>query len=343
MTRDSNFLSDTCQKKSEFWAALGSVHNADIEAYIREIPRLVMGDKAVNTVKKYSGAVKRWATWAKSHGFEPLPAMPHAVAIYVVFLMQTTQSIAAINSVIYGLKWAHSKLGRDSAADDIMVKQLVESARRILSKPRKPKEPLMPYEVKQMVSYLRKGDLQKLQIACMLALGFSGFMRWDDLSNIYVDWIEVLPTHGDIFLYKRKNDQFRQGSWVKLARTGSADCPVAVLEEFMVVGGHRGHSKLFRNIYRSKYGVRLRRQPLTYSRALELVRDTFRNFGLNPKDYGLHSLRSGGASAAAATEVPERLIARQGGWKSLSTVRRYIQEPLENALKASKACSLQEL
>ena len=61
----------------------------------------------------------------------------------------------------------------------------------------------MPYEMKQMVPSLRKGDLQNLQIACMLALGFSGFMRWDDLSNIYVDWIDVLPTHADIFLYTR--------------------------------------------------------------------------------------------------------------------------------------------
>ena len=118
----------------------------------------------------------------------------------------------------------------------------------------------------------------------------------------------------------------------------------------MAVGGHTGHSKIFHKIYRhskifhkiycSKYGVRLRRQPLTYSRALGLVRDTFRKFGLNPNDYGLHSLLSGGASAAAATEVPECLIARQARWKSLFTVRRYIQEPLENALKTSKACSL---
>ena len=177
----------------------------------------------------------------------------------------------------------------------------------------------MPNEVKQMVSSLKKGDLQKLQIAYVLALGFRGFMKWDDLSNIYVDWIEILPTHADIFLYKRKNDQFRQGSWVKVARIGLADCPVAVLEEFMAVGGHTGHSQLFCRICRPKYGVRLRRQPLTYSRASELVRDTFRKFELNPKDYDLHSLCSGGASAAAVTEVPERLIARQGGWKSLST------------------------
>ena len=98
----------------------------------------------------------------------------------------------------------------------------------------------------------------------MLALGFSGFMGWDDLSNIYVDWIEVRHTHVEIFLYKRKNDQFRQGSWVKGARTGLSDYPVAILEEFIAVRRHTGHSKLFCKIYHSKYGVRLRRQPLTY-------------------------------------------------------------------------------
>ena len=115
-----------------------------------------MGDKAVYTVKKYFGAFNKWVAWAKSYGFERLPALPYAVAIYVVYFMQNTQSIAAINSAIYGLKWAHSKLGRDSPTDDIMVKQLVQSASRILSKPRKPKEPLMPNEVKQMVFSLRR-------------------------------------------------------------------------------------------------------------------------------------------------------------------------------------------
>ena len=103
MTGDSNFLSTSCRKKSDFCAALKSVHNSDIEACIREIPKLAMEDKAVNIFKKYFGVVNRWTAWAKSHGFEPLPAMSHAVAIYIVFLMQTTQSIVAINLAIYGL------------------------------------------------------------------------------------------------------------------------------------------------------------------------------------------------------------------------------------------------
>ena len=130
----------------------------DIEAYIREIPRLVMGDKSANKLK--STLVQ---LIDGQHGLN-LMVLSHfhlsGCSCYICCIFDAaTQSIAAINSAIYGLKWAHSKVGRDSPTDDIMVKQLVESASRILSKPRKPKEPLMPYEMKQMVSSVRKGDL----------------------------------------------------------------------------------------------------------------------------------------------------------------------------------------
>ena len=61
------------------------------------------------------------------------PAMPHVAAIYIVFLMQTTQSIAAINSTMHDVKWAQSKSGtcRYSLTDDTIIKELVESASRI--------------------------------------------------------------------------------------------------------------------------------------------------------------------------------------------------------------------
>ena len=63
-----------------------------------------MEDKAVNTVKKYS---------AKSYGFDPLPAMLHEVAMYIIFFMQTMQSVAAMNSAIYGPKWSHTLPSRN--------------------------------------------------------------------------------------------------------------------------------------------------------------------------------------------------------------------------------------
>ena len=45
----------------------------------------------------------------------------------------------------------------------------------------------------------------------------------------------------------------------------------------------------------------------------ELVKKHLKAIGLSPKQYGLHSLRSGGAFAAAAAAISDRLLMRHGG------------------------------
>lgn len=63
-------------------------------------------------------------------------------------------------------------------------------------------------------------------------------------------------------------------------------------------------------------------------------------FGLNPKLYGSHSCRRGGATAAARAGVAERLIQRHGRWKSLC-VRLYIVDNLFQRLLVSQAMNAQ--
>ena len=48
--------------------------------------------------------------------------------------------------------------------------------------------------------------------------------------------------------------------------------------------------------------------------------------GLNAKKYGLHNLRSGGATTAAVLGVPECLLQRQGGWRTAKAKNNYILE-----------------
>ena len=54
-------------------------------------------------------------------------------------------------------------------------------------------------------------------------------------------------------------------------------------------------------------------------------------------EYGTHSLRSSGTTAAARAHVAERLIQRHGGWKSASSKNCYISDSLEDALSVSRA------
>ena len=48
--------------------------------------------------------------------------------------------------------------------------------------------------------------------------------------------------------------------------------------------------------------------------------------GLNPKEFGLHSLRFGGATAATNAEVPDRMFKRHGRWLSENAKDGYIKD-----------------
>ena len=85
-----------------------------------------------------------------------------------------------------------------------------------------------------------------------------------------------------------------------------------MVKKFLRIGKHEDGSALFRKVTHTRKGFALRRQKLSYGRALELVKFQLRQIGLDPTKYGLHSLRSGGASLAAAIGVPDRQSCAMG-------------------------------
>ena len=62
--------------------------------------------------------------------------------------------------------------------------------------------------------------------------------------------------------------------------------------------------------------------------------------GLNKKQFGLHSLRSGGASAAANAGVPDRFFKRHGRWRSENAKDGYVKDSLDERLKVSRNLGL---
>ena len=54
------------------------------------------------------------------------------------------------------------------------------------------------------------------------------------------------------------------------------------------------------------------------------------------KSYGLHSLRSGGATSAAQFGISDRLFKRHGRWKSVSAKDGYVKDDLSQKLSVSK-------
>ena len=116
--------------------------------------------------------------------------------------------------------------------------------------------------------------------------------------------------------------------------------PVHLTKHFLKVRRHKANDYLFRRVSNTKSGYTLRHHKLSYTRALQLVRVQLKSIGLEPGEYGLHSMQSGGASLAAAFGIPDRLIMRQGGWKSEESKNNYIKETRDTLLCISQACMI---
>ena len=62
--------------------------------------------------------------------------------------------------------------------------------------------------------------------------------------------------------------------------------------------------------------------------------------GVDGSNIALHSLRSGGASAAANAGVSDRLFKRHGGWKTDTAKDGYVKYSLADLLLVSRALKL---
>ena len=81
-------------------------------------------------------------------------------------------------------------------------------------------------------------------------------------------------------------------------------------------------------------------RPISYTRARELLHDALASVGLDTKCFGLHSLRSGGATSAAENNVSDRLLKLHGRWKSDLSRDNYIKDSTSNQLSVTKMLNI---
>ena len=92
---------------------------------------------------------------------------------------------------------------------------------------------------------------------------------------------------------------------------------VLLLKRILSRGVHFTNSYLFRKSFSYKVGLQIKKSETYLFLCSTIGQKTAQTYSHEPADYGLHSMRSGGGASLAATlGLPDRLIMRQGGWKS---------------------------
>lgn len=312
------------------------------------LPGIMQASRADSTINKYCNSFLRFKKWAKEQGIEEselFPSKPLHVSIYLACLVQRANSPSPIVDAFYGIKWAHDLVGFNSPTDNQFVKNIMEGGKRIVAKPVQKKEPITVENLRCMYLKLFEcNNLYNQRIICMVLLAFAGFLRSSELINIKRSDIQFLPDHIEIFIESSKTDIYRDGTRVVIARTFSYMCPVSNFELYLRLAGIQDDSEeyVFCAISKSGSGYRLRNRekPLSYTRVRELFIEAFTGIVDNIKVYGLHSLRSGGATASAVRGIPDRIFKRHGRWRSESAKDGYVQDPLSERLSVSKELGL---
>ena len=215
---------------------------------------------------------------------------------------------------------------------------------RALAKPVSKKEPITVDMLKAMVGDTNKNPTLsnvRLTAACLLA--FSGFLCFNELINARPCNLTFCDKLVKLNIPRSKTDQLRKGNEVIIARSGHDTCPVGMLEKYMQMGRIQKDSKLFlfRQITKAKKGEYLRDYGvISYTTLREQFKAKVKFLGYQADQFGIHSLRAGGASTAANAEVPDRLFKRHGRWRSENAKDGYIEDSLEKRLSVNQRLGL---
>ncbi|XP_063956984.1 uncharacterized protein LOC129276243 isoform X1 [Lytechinus pictus] len=330
----------------ETWSAKqDSISDPHLRSLAADVlPSLLMSAKASSTTSKYKSRWDKWVQWASSKSLPTFPVQAYHLCLYLSHLSSVSGAKTLADSLVASVKWAHSLAGLPSPTDDPMVKTAVQGYNRTHSSPVCRKEPVTP----EILSHLRashgqlNASLADLRILFICFISYAGFLRFDDLSRIRRKDCTLHHDRLVLHLPSSKTDQFRQGRDVTIARTSNPTCPVIIAERYFAALGDPPHSHLpvIRRLARSKRGLVATSHGLSYTRTREIVLEALKPLVPDVSKFGLHSLRSGGASSASNNRVSPFLISQHGRWKSDKARDTYIKSDATSNLLPSQSLGI---
>jgi len=300
----------------------------EVEPLIAERNRLRQALHAQNTERGYSYDWASYEVWCARKERRALPATPETVSLYLTGLITRGLKVATATRHAAAIVHHHRFAGFDSPATE-QVWGLLKAAQRLRNEQPKQKRALTMAELRAIAARLTaKGTPRAIRDRAILVVGFASALRRSNLCALMLDDLEFQEQGIVLRIRREKQDQNGRGRLIGIP-PGQHDetCPVRCLRAWLSVrGSHPGA------LFTGGKG-----QPLRPCRIAALVQANVARLGLDPQQYGAHSLRAGFITEAGEAGASELLIAAQTGHRSMDTLRRYFRR--RDLFKAN-ACSL---
>ena len=297
---------------------------SDRSALVEAAREFAQAAKSEATRRAYASDLRDFDSWCATQRRSPMPAEPETVALYITDLARSGRAASTIQRRLAAISQVHQLAGHvPPPTADWEVRQVVQGIRRRLGTAPAQKEAVLTVTLRRLVASCDPATRAGARDRALLLLGFGAALRRSELVAIDVEDVTETDEGLRVRIRRSKTDQEAHGDEVGIVRGQHPDIdPVRALRHWRQLGDITT-GPLFRPVTRSDTVRRGRLRPQAV--ALVVQRTASRAGLPTPQAFAGHSLRSGCATQAAMGGAPERAIMRQGRWRSIATVRRYIR------------------
>jgi len=279
---------------------------------------LAMASLSPATLRAYRSDWSAFTTWCAGHAIAPIPARPETVAAWVSARMAAGKKAASISRSVAAISCAHEVAGLDGFGRSRKVLDALRGMRRTIGTAPTKKAPATSDRLGFMLS-AQPDTLIGLRNRALLALGFAGALRRSELVALHVE--DLKPQEGGAVMTIRRSKTDQEGAGQEIGiLNGTRVRPLDAVQAWLAASGITT-GPIFRSINRGgAVGGSLSDRAVA-----NIVKASAAAAGLDPKDFGGHSLRSGFITSGAEAGTDAIRIAEVSRHKNLEVLRGYVQ------------------
>ncbi|MCK9895222.1 tyrosine-type recombinase/integrase [Frankia sp. AgB32] len=283
---------------------------------------LIASAPAAATRRAYDRQWRLFAAWCAEQGRRAAPATDATLAEYAAALVSAGAGAASIEQAIATIRTIHRQR-KLTVPDTRGARDVLRAHRRAQSdtgRRARKAPPAARDQLRAMVAACPEGPLG-IRDRALLVLGVAMMGRRSELAGLDLSDVDEVDEGLLVYVRRSKTDQDAVGAEVAIPYGSHPDtCPVRAVRAWRALLTERGitDGPLLRAVDRAG---RISPRRMSGDGINRIVRAAALRAGLPGADrYTAHSLRAGGATAAAKAGAQTAAIAEQGRWSLGSPV-----------------------
>jgi integrase len=303
------------------------IHNL-LDSLRAERIKLQAARLSVNTRKGYGYDWAMFKTWCERLGRPSLPATSETLSLYLADILSAGRKVSTATRRAAAVAHYHRQAGLINPMNPD-VRGLLTAAQRMRGEQTRQMRALTLEQLHAIAELLTQDATQQsIMDRELLVLGFASALRRSNLVALDLSHVEFSGGNLILHIGREKQDQSGRGRLIGVPAGHDVTCPVFCTREWLKIRGTAA----------GPFFCRLDTlQALRPDYVLRAVRRGVKRLGLDPLQYGGHSLRAGFITAAGEAGAGELVIAAQSGHRSMEVLRRYFRR---TDLFRVNACSM---